>query len=453
MQGLELLSVTTIFFVTYLYLPLALFRFGAEQHTDLRRSPDSTPVETFIDAAIPSAALHGATWLLMWIVGRLPLLRSTGGPPSVDWRLIAAVVTGGDDAYLRAAITTVPVPTILYFVSLVAVSGILGIMFGVVVVERLSDTALASRAPKRPTSDWWTRGGLWRALTIGAYVWFAVRLLWFAIIEIIYAAVWRISNYLLPEQSVWLFRWSVRQPTVFVRTRGNRLYFGKFNSYEKTRGGKVESVLITNVWRYCYDNVEATIADGGMPLSHFGGSLTILWDEVADIHEADESHFGKLFSRLLTDREIYLDRTLLERFAGETITAVEVFRGRAGGDRYTRDDIDASLERLSSRGILLTPAVDDGGTQYAFPNRKSGIVGATREEIAPNDKVSSAYSAYKRTIRFAVRRESRHEPIRAGSTGAVATGIVARPRTEPASRKSDIVVEPGKREDDVAGDL
>jgi hypothetical protein len=412
MQGLELFSVSAIFFVAYLYLPLALFRFGAEQRVDIRRNPDSSPLADFIDAAIPSAALHVATWSVLWFAARMPLLRRLIASPAVDWRLVAAFIAGDDKPYLRTTVITNHVATVVYFVTLIVVSGVFGLIFGGTVIRRLSapEMQLRDRAPSRPPVEWWGRGTRWRVVTVTAWAALPVRLAWFAIVEIVCAAVWKTSNCLVPEQTVWLFRWSVRQPTVFVRTRGNRLYFGKFKSYEKLRDGKIDTVTITNVWRYCYDDVSATLNEGRLPLSFFGGPLTILWHEVADIHEADETHFGGLYGRYLAARETHLDRTLLDGFAGQTISADDVYRRRAGGDLFTRTDITDALDRLTEKGVIDISA-GAGGTsiEYRFPLR----VGVPEKPSSPppeseiDAKIASAVGIADRLVQLAVRKDRR----------------------------------------------
>lgn len=365
MHGLELLGVSIVVFVAYLYLPAAMFRFGAEHSIDLQRRPDGNDIEDFITASIPSTAMHAATWFLLRGLALCRLL-SPGKLPVVDWPLIASMISGEEKWHAFRTISRNPYPTIGYLGALLAVSAALGLMYGRSVLNHLTGSQAAARLPA-PPEEWWPRCGGW-LLTIPHRMAFVLGFGLAAFRELLFALNYAAMNLVLHESAVWMFRWSVHRPTVFVRTKSNRLYFGTFDRYEKRRNGDIDSIVITHVRRYCYDEVDKTIAEGRLPFAWFGGSLRLMWDEVADIHDADLAHYLRIEERYTKQRLIYLAATLLEQFEGETVSFDDICRRRLGGDRFDINDVTAALRSLVRQGVVSV-ATGDVHEAYGFPIR------------------------------------------------------------------------------------
>jgi len=82
-----------VLFVAYLYVPYLLFKFFVEESFDLIRRRDHTRVEEFFAAALPSALLNGATWLLLTCLGWTRYRFGIGvNFPSVEWKAVAGLL-------------------------------------------------------------------------------------------------------------------------------------------------------------------------------------------------------------------------------------------------------------------------------------------------------------------------------------------------------------------------
>lgn len=372
MQGFELLGVSIIFFVAYLFLPAWLYRFGAETHIDLRRPTDVNELEGFLVAAVPSAAMHLATFGLMKFVAICPILKHYSLPVAVDWNLVASFITAHERQAAYRTLAAGPTATLVYFFSVLVVSFFLGRMFGSHVLGRVKNRAV-DEIPE-PPFGLPAATPLQRVVKTWHWSWWSGRVLWFLAFEALYAVNWKIGNAVLHENVDWTFRWSILKPTVFVRTKGSRLYFGQFERYSKDNNGETATITLTDVWRYCFDEVDRTIAAGRVPFADFKGTLTLTWGEVADIHEALPEHLAGLRNRYEGERIRFLAKTLLESFDGETLTVDQMCRRRLGGDEFTREDIRAAVSHLVDVGVLRDPlaeaaAVVDLAKAYAFPKR------------------------------------------------------------------------------------
>lgn len=116
MNGSSALPYLVAAFLVYLYLPHVFFKAGAEKWVDLGRKKDSTQIEEFLSAALPSAAINVlasvfigvprfairflilAPWHLL--VTSFPAGFRTWyaqylywRPGVIDWRVVAAVLS------------------------------------------------------------------------------------------------------------------------------------------------------------------------------------------------------------------------------------------------------------------------------------------------------------------------------------------------------------------------
>lgn len=371
MVGLEILGVSLVAFITYLYLPTAVFRFGAERFVDMRPRPDSSELAEFIDSTLPSLLFHGITWLVLRLVVRLLALlalavswvHNTNGVavvmrrrplvPVVDWRLLGNLLGGGENDYLRLVLRDRAIASLVYIAAVIAVSLCMGLMFGISYVEAKRQRSARDRFPPAPV-DW-----------VGIPL-FIIRIFIWPFTELAYAVNYWVTTFLFLENVEPWMQWRIRQPHVFVRTKNDRLYFGQFADYAKNRSGQVDSMTIKLPWRYCYDEREKTIQEGRVPLSDFGGRLEITREEVAEIHETTPDHLDDLRDRYERARLLHLASTLLERFAGETLTLDDVWKRRGGGDHFTPGDVAMAVTRLVEERVVN----GSGPDSYTFPRAR-----------------------------------------------------------------------------------
>lgn len=359
MEGFEVLGIAIIFFVAYLYIPTSLFRFGAEQLIDLGPRSDSTEVEAFITAAITSAPLHLVTFLIFKLLSVFPGIVV----PAVDWHLVAAFLTSEDHAYVRDVLQDRVYLTSLYFFGVACVSILSGVMYATAFMDKLRGITWQNRIPPLPRISghrWYAAGwNLARATP---------SLLWFATIELMYASMFKVANFFFHETVVPLFPYAVLQPTVAIRTRSNRLYFGRFHRYEKA-GGKIDSITITDVVRYCYEEIDKAPSEGRLPMSEFVTPLTIQWEEVADIHEANPQHLQGLLSRYGKKKRLVLAETLLDQFDGRTMTFDHIRRSRRRNNSFSDDDVRSVLSDLLLDGVV-EKTVGAPDAEFTFPARR-----------------------------------------------------------------------------------
>jgi hypothetical protein len=72
-------------FLVYLYLPHIFFKLGAEKWLDLGRKKDSTQIEEFLSAALPSAVLNLFACVLVFIP-RLTIHFFVQLPLGINWQ-------------------------------------------------------------------------------------------------------------------------------------------------------------------------------------------------------------------------------------------------------------------------------------------------------------------------------------------------------------------------------
>lgn len=100
-----------------------------------------------------------------------------------------------------------------------------------------------------------------------------------------------------------LWTWTVFRPWLFVRTIDNRVFFGRFHRYDKDRHADLMVIHLTNVYRYCWDEVEQRARQGRLAVSAFGGALAIRWDRIADINRSDRTKINELVLKLVSGVE------------------------------------------------------------------------------------------------------------------------------------------------------
>jgi hypothetical protein len=426
MEGFEILGISIIFFVVYLYLPAATYRFAAETRVDLRRATDLSELEAFISAAIPSAVLNGVTFLLLLLVAKCPILRGSAAVLHIDWDLLASFITSVHRREAFGAIVSGARGTLLYVFSLLAVSFAVGRMYGESMLVRLADSEYPSLREQvlRPLVFLIPRGRreVFRSrLTIQSFepiaakldaiqgplrpngivthaLMFlrALRLFIIAAADVLDGANWKFGNSFLHESVEWMFRWSLKKPTVFVRAKGDRLFFGKFLRYTKNHEGDIGTISLIHVERYCAAEAAEILRDGRLPFEPFNGTLTLMWEEIADIHEAMPKHFEKLRARYVESKKLILAQSLLDRFDGEELSYEEICSRTLGTDHFTRDDVRVALAHLIECGaVSATPTVEATVERYAFARRRAAMkstAGAT--ETHPGGRLDDVSTVY-----------------------------------------------------------
>jgi hypothetical protein len=208
-----------------------------------------------------------------------------------------------------------------------------------------------------------------------SFVFFVFRIAAWITIELAYGVTFAIGTLLFQEGVEPWFQWSERKPSVFVRTKDQRLYFGRFRQYSKKRSGEMDTLTIDSPWRYCYEERLETIRDGRVPFSEFYGSLEIAREEVAEIHETTMAHFADLYNQYAGFRILFLRQTLLDTFAGERLTLDDIWIRRGGGDHFGKEDFLIALTEL--RNVAVIERIDDlagGAHVYEFPSRASAPI-------------------------------------------------------------------------------
>jgi hypothetical protein len=423
MEGFEILGISIIFFVVYLYLPAATYRFAVETRVDLRRPTDLSELEAFISAAIPSVVINGVTFVLLRFIAKCPILRRSAAVLYVDWGLLSSFVTGVHRREAFDAIVSGARGTLLYALSLLMVSFALGLMYAESVRTRLTRTtypqlrdqviralALLIPAAWRPlvfqslmtnparTEELYQlfteierhlRGDFQGPLLPNRKARRSLRLFFRAILDIGDGLNWHFGNSFLHESVEWMFRWSLSKPPVFVRAKGDRLFHGVFERYTKSHEGEIATISLTSVERYCAAEAEEILRDGRLPFEPFSGTLTLMWDEIADIHEASKKHLLELHARFVYSRKLVLAKSLLAHFDGEDVTLAEICGRVLGGDYFKVSDVEDALSHLVEVGAVSLPIVDPLDAtrpqRYGFTSRRAGVGEQQQAASTPHD--------------------------------------------------------------------
>jgi hypothetical protein len=350
--GLHFVGYLLSFFLAFLYFPNLVFKYSAEYSVDLGRRRDSGELEEFFSAVIPCLFLNGFANLLLAIGGWL----GCSWHPVPDWEAVAALMSNehGSGHFL-----TVPAERnalLLYLALLLGVAFLNGLVYGGTVRRVTRTRGIRNRVPKHGG-----RGGR-------STIWWLMRIAVWIPSELACLVVYRVWHNLYHEEIIELYRYAVQKPWVFVRMGGDRLYYGRFDRYDKAADGDVESVTLLDVRRYCYDEVDKCLSAGRLPLSPFQGPLRIAISEVTDIHTVPENHFRTIEYRYAQLMIRMLGRDLLNVFAGQQGLSVrDIYIRHAGGTSLTKFRYRQALRYLEDEGFVTITASTPGGAPLTSP--------------------------------------------------------------------------------------
>jgi hypothetical protein len=376
-KTLELIGALVVFFIAYLYLPHLIFKSGVEVNVDLGRRRDTSDLEEFLGSALPSMVLVVMTHLVNQVVVYLALRFS----PHVhwgfairllpDWNAIAAFVAGNGreiSSYLTTPARRGGEESFL--MRLVVVSLVGGMVTGNGTRRWLKQPKFGLRAPVLPVASarrWWS----WPQ-----HVWLMTFFLVVEIVSVVPHLVWYwFGNY---ERINPLMVWTLQKPFVFIRTvPDSRLYFGRFLRYEKTAHGEIDFIVLTNVQRYCYDEIDKCMVEGRSPLRPMGGELTIKWNLVGDVDTVRQQHLEERRRHYRLLRIERLGGELRKAFSGRgSLTVPEIYRLHGGTTSFDVGDYRAAVAWLATRRLIeLNPDVDVATVRIAdavsvtFPER------------------------------------------------------------------------------------
>lgn len=281
-------------FIAYFYVPFLLFRFFVEESVDLVRRRDLTRVDEFFSAAFPSALLNAFTYSLLRLLNLSYEVFGIGVPfPAIDWN-VAAGVLDPQLAALRKHLAVGPSAEILYIAMLYIGSCFAGKWYGSIELKLMERRA----AP----NFFLVRGRVNR------------RARW--LLALLFRRIW------LPffaESIHPLAPWMVHDTWLFVRTKDDRLYYGRLYEYTTNAAGDVESIVLTRTQRYARKTVAECLATGRCPLTRLSGSFVMKWSEIADINIASPSlmtavrHQYAMKLRAYHRKNAAAKRSLLER--------------------------------------------------------------------------------------------------------------------------------------------
>ncbi len=244
-------------FIIYLYVPFLLFKFFVEGYVDLSRLRDESRIGEFFGAALPSALLHLATLLLLSmgaIVDRWNVIPR----PAMDWRIAASLLDPTFPA-LRARLAAGPTDEIKYLLTLYVVAALAGALYGKIELKLIT---------RQAAREFFLRQGA----TQKRFAWFAA--LFFR----------QLFARFVIERISPVFVWTATETWTFIRTKSERLFYGRIFKYIKTADGDVDSVVLTYPQRYSRRTPAECFAAGKGPLTRLHGSIAIQWSEIADIN-------------------------------------------------------------------------------------------------------------------------------------------------------------------------
>lgn len=376
-KTLELIGALVIFFIAYLYLPHMIFKSGVEVSVDLGRRRDTSDLEEFLGSALPSMVLVVMTSLMNQLVVHA---HYRFAPHShwrfatrlrPDWNAIAAFVTG--NGHEIANYLTTPARRNgeeLFLMGLVLVSLVGGLVTGNGTFRLLKQPKFGLRAPVLPPGCERT----W--LSWPKHVWLMTFFLIVEIVSVLPHLVWSwFGNY---ERINPLFVWTLRRPFIFIRTApDSRLYFGRFLRYEKSAQGEIDFIVITDVQRYSYDEIDKCMVEGRSPLRRLGGELTVKWGLIGDVDTVRPQHLHDLQWRYRLLRIERLGGQLRSAFSRrESLTVPEIYRLHGGTASFNVGDYRAAVAWLAARQLVdLDPSIDVSTVRIAdtvrvtFPER------------------------------------------------------------------------------------
>jgi len=257
-------------FIIYLYVPFLLFKFFVEGSVDLTRLRDESRIGEFFGAALPSSLFHIASFVLLRVASLADPWKIVHRP-AMDWRVVASFLDP-TFAALRARITTGPAGEIQYLCALYTVAIFAGAIYGSIELKLITRQAgrelfLRHGATRRHVA--WLVALIFRQL----FARFVIE---------------RISP---------VFIWTATETWAFVRTKSDRLFYGRVYEYIKTADGDVDSVVLIHPQRYSRRSPAECLAAGKGPLTRLHGSIAIQWSEIADINVVESKVMARIRRR------------------------------------------------------------------------------------------------------------------------------------------------------------
>jgi hypothetical protein len=277
-----------IAFVLAIYLPHAAFRLWTERYVDLGRRRDASYFDELVAPILPSALLHFQTWL---IIHGVCVVRNLLRPapqwhfPGADWGLILTLYSDTSVASI-AAITSDwyllmwPVAYVVVLSAVVFVNGLVfgsGLLIGIYVAA--DPVVFPGVREQAQAEGWWNKVKLY--------------------VRGVVVSFWKLFYY---ENLVLLAPWGLLKPFVFVKTKDGSLFHGRFETYEKTREGQVDAIILRQATRFSRRPIREALADGEHPLRSLQGSLYLKWSEIADINTTEPGEIQRLWKRYETRR-------------------------------------------------------------------------------------------------------------------------------------------------------
>ena len=276
-------GASLIAFLLAVYLPQALFKTCAERYIDLGRRKNVSQFDEIVAPIFPSLLLHMQSLAIVQAVCALQRLLpfEPWRFPGPDW---ATLLTLSD----RATINRVGAMLsdwdamqwpISYVTVLALVTFVNGMLFGrgaLMGIYAAADEQISPGARKQalPTGRGWGR--------FKSYV------------AAIAFKVWKLFYW---DSFVTVFPWSVLKPFVFVKTKDGSLFHGRFESYETTREGDIDRLVLRQASRFTRRQIREALKEGEHPLRPLKGVLVLKWSEIADINTTVPQEIRDLWIR------------------------------------------------------------------------------------------------------------------------------------------------------------
>lgn len=288
------ISYLLLGFLIFLYLPHIFFKLGAEKWLDLGRKKDSSQLEEFLSAALPSSALNLiacififvprlslrlVTFLIDWVSRMFSAhfwsvyeTYSSWTPGAVDWQIVSNLFGAGEGP--SGLVSYVSRGNwwgeVAYLLWLYLVAVINGRAYGRIVNARV----------RRGATKEHLRKDIWAKMTLRQ------QSRW-----LIGGIFWKLWDPFYHEFHVSMFAWMTRRSFMWLRTTDDRLFFGSFFRYEKTNIGDIAGIVLGDVHRYKHDAAVPEIAS-------FEGQLYVPASQIADMNLSTAESFKQLRARL-----------------------------------------------------------------------------------------------------------------------------------------------------------
>jgi hypothetical protein len=264
-NGLALLA-----FVIYLYLPHVTFKTAAHLSIDLGRKRDASQIEEFLFAAIPSTFFNVAACVIIWTARALPFVDFRSVDVPLTARILFAPSGYAELAKFLSSFERIWATS--YVVILLCVAWILGSVYGSAAGMQI----------------------VWHG-NRSIYPWISRRQTRLEGLKFVLVTVaFTFGHMFYNAYHVWIARWSILRPFVFIKARDSQLLHGRFKGYTTTPSGEIESITLTQVSRYTRRSIRESIADGENPIRGLSGELVLKWSEVLDVNEVPPMTITKL---------------------------------------------------------------------------------------------------------------------------------------------------------------